>query len=77
MEAVRGYYDGHAVIPLKPLRAKKNQAVIITVLDEVRDERLHDRALIAIERSYGMFAGTDLSSEDFMARKAYEKSLEL
>jgi hypothetical protein len=77
MEAVNAYYDGHTFVPEKPVKAQKNQRAIITVLDEVRSEASRERALKAIEEAYGMFKGTGLSSEDYMARKEYEKSLEL
>ena len=37
MLAVPGYYDGVSIQPLDELRAKANQKVIITVLDEFID----------------------------------------
>jgi hypothetical protein len=76
MEAVKAYYDGKTFIPTKPVRAKKNQQAIITILDEVRNDDSRERALKAIEKTYGMFKDTNLSSYDYMARKEYEKSLE-
>jgi hypothetical protein len=33
MEAVKAYYDGVSFIPLSPIKAKKNQTAIITILD--------------------------------------------
>ena len=33
MEAVRGYYDGSVFVPVEPVKAKKNQNAIITILD--------------------------------------------
>ncbi|GHU65221.1 hypothetical protein AGMMS49983_12560 [Clostridia bacterium] len=33
MEAVEAYYDGRAFIPKKPVRVRKNQNAIITILD--------------------------------------------
>jgi len=33
MEAVNAYYDGTAFVPLEPIKAKKNQRAIITILD--------------------------------------------
>ena len=33
MEAVKAYYDGNVFIPLEPIRAKRNQPAIITLLD--------------------------------------------
>ena len=38
MEAVKAYYDGISFIPLSPIKAKKNQTAIITILDdEIKD----------------------------------------
>jgi len=34
MEAVRAYYDGRVFIPTEPVKAKKNQNALITILDE-------------------------------------------
>ena len=34
MLAVHGYYDGTAIRPLEELKAKPNQRVIITIMDE-------------------------------------------
>jgi hypothetical protein len=76
MEAVNAYYDGHTFVPTNPVKARKNQRAIVTVLDEVQNEASRERALKAIEEMHGMFEGTSLSSEDYMARKEYEKSLE-
>ena len=77
MEVVNAYYNGHTFVPMKPVKAKKNQRAIITILDEIQGEKSKERAFEAIEKMRGMFSGTGLSSEDFMARKEYEKSLEL
>lgn len=38
MLALQGYYDGSSVKTLEKINAKKNQKVIITVLDEFIDE---------------------------------------
>jgi hypothetical protein len=77
MEAVNAYYDGQAFVPTKPVKAKKNQKAIVTILDEVREDVSKERAKKALKEMRGMFKGTSLSSEDYMARKEYEKSLEL
>ena len=34
MEAVKAYYNGIVFIPLSPVKAKKNQSAIITILDD-------------------------------------------
>jgi NADH:ubiquinone oxidoreductase subunit E len=77
MEAIRAYYDGRTFVPTKPVKVKRNQQAIITLLNEAQDEKSKERARKAIKEMRGMFKGTGLSSEDFMARKEYEKSLEL
>lgn len=38
MLALQGYYDGKTIQPLEKLNAKKNQRLIITVLDEFISE---------------------------------------
>ena len=40
MEAVKAYFDGSTFVPLGPVKAKKNQTAIITILDEdVKDKK--------------------------------------
>jgi len=34
MEAVKAYYDGSVFIPVEPVKAKRNQTAIITILEE-------------------------------------------
>ena len=34
MEAVQGYYDGVSIRPLGKVKAKPNQRVVITIMDE-------------------------------------------
>lgn len=38
MLALQGYYDGNAVQTLEKIEAKKNQKLIITILDEFIEE---------------------------------------
>lgn len=38
MLALQGYYDGNTVQPLEKIQAKKNQKLIITILDEFMEE---------------------------------------
>ena len=40
MLALQGYYDGTMVQTLEKINAKKNQKLIITVLDEFMDESI-------------------------------------
>jgi hypothetical protein len=51
MESVRAYYDGHAFIPIKPIRVKKNQSAIVTILDE-RPVNRTKSALLALAGSF-------------------------
>jgi hypothetical protein len=54
MEAVNAYYDGHSFVPVTPIRIKKNQKAIVTILDETLDRN---------EKSLLDFVGV-LSKED-------------
>jgi len=39
VEAVQAYYDGVAFVPLRPVKAKRNQKAIVTILeDETKKE---------------------------------------
>jgi hypothetical protein len=55
MEAVAGYYDGNSFIPVKPVSARKNQRVIIILLDE------NDPSIEAMSELDGLYEllGTD------------------
>jgi hypothetical protein len=41
MEAVNAYYNGYTFVPTKPVKVKKNQRAIVTILDDIveRDEK--------------------------------------
>jgi hypothetical protein len=56
MTAVKAYYDGKVFIPLTPIKAARNQAAIVTVLDETTEAEG--------SRDYLQFAGS-LSDEDY------------
>ena len=45
MKAVTAYYDGRVFVPTKPVSARKNQQAIITLLDEVRENRAKEKLL--------------------------------
>jgi hypothetical protein len=77
MEAVNAYYDGQVFVPTAPVEARMHQRAIVTILDEARDGKSKELARKAIKEMRGMTKDTGFSSEDFMARKQYEKSLEL
>jgi hypothetical protein len=36
MEAVSAYYDGRVFIPTQPVNARKNQSVLVTILDDTQ-----------------------------------------
>ncbi|MDR0853169.1 MAG: hypothetical protein LBN34_02260 [Clostridiales Family XIII bacterium] len=38
MEAVNAYYNGHTFVPTKPIKVKKNQRAIVTILDETIEQ---------------------------------------
>ncbi|MDR1288755.1 MAG: hypothetical protein LBK08_14215 [Treponema sp.] len=56
MTAVKAYYDGKVFVPLTPIKAARNQAAIVTVLDETAETNGN--------RDYLQFAGS-LSDEDY------------
>jgi hypothetical protein len=64
VQAVRAVYDGRVFVPEQPVNAKKNQAAIITILDEI--QRTPD------SKAYLKYAGR-LSDE---GRAELEKILE-
>jgi len=56
--ALKGYFNGKDFIPLENVQIKRNQKVIITVLDEfVSDSE-------SVEKPYKKYVGK-LSNEDF------------
>lgn len=59
MLALQGYYDGNAVQTLEKINAKKNQKLIITVLDEFMDEAPKKNSTSA-RGSLAKYANTDL-----------------
>jgi hypothetical protein len=77
MEAVNAYYDGNAFIPTKPVKAKKNQKAIVTILDEVRDENSIAATKQSIKKLRGAFQDIGMSSDEFAERKQLEKEMEL
>jgi hypothetical protein len=77
MEAVNAYYDGHTFVPTKPVKARKNQKAIVTILDEGRDEDSIAATKQAIRKLRGAFEGVGMSSDEFAAQKQLEKEMEL
>ena len=44
MNAVKAYYDGAVFVPVEPVKAKRNQSVIVTILDdEKKNTKPHSR----------------------------------
>ena len=42
--AVKAIYDGNAFIPVEPVRVKRNQPAIVTILDdEIKNDKPHKR----------------------------------
>ena len=44
LAAVKGYYDGESIRTLEKVNARKNQKVIITILDEYVEDEKHSVA---------------------------------
>lgn len=63
MLALQGYYDGSSVKTLEKINAKKNQKVIITVLDEFIDEIPRNNGDSA-RGSLSKYANVDLWEEE-------------
>lgn len=63
MLALQGYYDGSSVKTLEKINAKKNQKVIITVLDEFIDEIPRNNGGSA-RGSLSKYANVDLWEEE-------------
>ena len=47
LAAVKGYYDGESIRTLEKVNARKNQKVIITILDEYVEDEKHSVAVTA------------------------------
>jgi hypothetical protein len=45
MEAIRAYFDGRAFVPTKPVSVRKNQPVLVTILDVPDDNATKKRLL--------------------------------
>jgi len=69
------YYDGKAFVPVEPVFVRRNQPVVVTILDE-NAMTPADRARRAASQLKGMLTGTGMSGEAFAARKHLEKELE-
>ncbi len=63
MLALQGYYDGNMVRTLEKIHAKKNQKLIITVLDEFMDESDSKDEKKISERDIGSICRSQLTRE--------------
>lgn len=69
MLALKGYYDGTAVQMLEKITAKKNQKLIITVLDEFIEEKPKKSGTSA-RGSLAKYANTELWEKEGTAWEA-------
>lgn len=68
MLALQGYYDGKAIQALETIQAKKNQKVIITILDEFVEETPNKKEYSARGR-LSEYANPKLQKEEKTAWK--------
>ena len=66
MLALKGYYDGTAVQTLEKITAKKNQKLIITVLDEFIEE-IPKESSTSARGSLAKYANTALWEKEGIA----------
>ncbi|MCX4325683.1 MAG: hypothetical protein OSJ45_00060 [Lachnospiraceae bacterium] len=71
MFALQGYYDGNTVQALGKIHAKKNQKLIITVLDEFIEEE-PDNNIHSARGSLSKYANPELIKEE---SSAWEKAV--
>ncbi len=64
MLALQGYYDGNAVQTLEEIHAKKNQKLIITILDEFIDEGTKS---LSARGSLAQYANPELQKKEAFA----------
>ena len=68
MIALQGYYDGNSVQTLEKIEAKKNQKLIITVLDEFIEEPL-DNKMQSTRGALAKYADSELQKKEEAAWK--------
>lgn len=71
MLALQGYYDGNTVQPLEKIQAKKNQKLIITILDEFMEETPKTE-VHSVRGALSEYAKPELMKEE---RSAWEKAV--
>jgi hypothetical protein len=77
MIALNGYFDGKHIVPLGHVPAfKKDQKVIITILDEIMNESSENQGMDGhFIHLRGKYRGV-LSTEKFWAQKQADRELE-
>ena len=74
MLALQGYYDGSEVRTLEQIHAKKNQKLIITILDEfIEESSLEDSRKRSAKGLLSKYANPELQKEE---ESAWEKAVE-
>ena len=71
MLALQGYYDGNSVQTLEKIQAKKNQKLVITILDEFIEETPENKVHSA-RGSLEKYANSELLKEEY---SAWEKAV--
>lgn len=72
MLALQGYYDGETIQPLEKINAKKNQRLIITVLDDFIPETTKTEKKKTARGSLAEYADPDLREQE---KTAWEKAV--
>lgn len=71
MLALQGYYDGKTVQTLEKIQAKKNQKLIITILDEFIEE-VPEKKVCSARGLLSKYANPELQKEE---SSAWEKAV--
>lgn len=72
MLALQGFYDGKTIQPLEKIHARKNQRLIITVLDEFIQETAGETKQTTARGSLSKYASPDLQQQE---KSAWEKAV--
>lgn len=72
MLALEGYYDGKTIQPLEKINAKKNQRLIITVLDDFIPETPQTEKKKTARGSLAEYANPDLREQE---KTAWERAV--
>ena len=72
MLALEGYYDGENVQTIGKIQAKKNQKLIITILDEFVEEHPQNRHMQTVRGMLAKYADPNLREQE---KSAWEKAV--